>query len=81
MIKSVFGKKYFAARGENCLEGSSLGLERPETDRERGSREVTVIQEKSRVLHMSWVSLAHHPISPCFAQIGCTRVSMIQRLM
>lgn len=47
-------------------------------DRER---EVTVIQERSRVPHMSWVSLAHHPISPCFAQIGCTKVSMIQRLM
>ena len=28
MIKSVFGKKHFAARGENCLEGSSLGRER-----------------------------------------------------
>lgn len=34
-------------------------------DRER---EVTVIQERSRV-------------PPCFAQIGCTKVSMIQRLM
>ena len=78
MIKSVFGKKHFAARGENCLEGSSLGMERPETERER---EVTVIQERRRVPHMSWVSLAHQPISPCFAQIGCTRVSMIQRLM
>ena len=37
MIKSVFGNKYFAARGENCLEGRNLGLERPETDRERGN--------------------------------------------
>ena len=50
--------------GEELLRGKQPG-DGETRDRER---EVTVIQERSRV-------------PPCFAQIGCTKVSMIQRLM